>query len=304
VPVGEWYPGYTQHDLAVFEAFRHAAPEPSPGFVTDWIGVRTRTSSLWNDARTFGQVQALPIPGDFFEAVEWIGFLKSVLSARDRYVAMELGAGWGPWLVAGAVAGRLCGIERFSLLGVEADPGRFDLMIQHFKDNGLEPEHHRLLCAAVGAEVGRARWPRIWDAANAAGARPVRYVEAGRDLVDTADAAYMRGAMDNFVEVEILPFDTLLHYEPIWDLVHLDVQGWEVALCRACVKTLTERVRWLVAGTHTRKLDGDLVEIMFQAGWVLENEKPTRFSFDRARETLQSMGSVDGIQVWRNPTLL
>lgn len=304
VSFGEWYPGYTQQDLAVFDAFQNAAPQSAPGFVTNFIGVRTRTSSLWNDARALdGQVQGLPVPGDFFEAIEWIGVLKSVLSARDRFVAMELGAGWGPWLVASAVAARLRGIESTSLLGVEADPGRFDLMMQHFKDNGLEPEHHRLLCAAVGTEAGKARWPRIWDPANAGGARPVRYVGAGRDVLDVGDAAYMRGAIDDFVDVEILPFDTVLNYEPVWDLVHMDVQGWEAALCRVCVKTLTGRVRWLIAGTHSRKLDGDLLEVMFQAGWILENEKPTRFVFDRERETLQSMGNVDGVQVWRNPAL-
>jgi hypothetical protein len=156
VPLGEWYPGYTQPDLAVFDSFRHAAPQAAPGFVTNFIGVRTRTSSLWNDAKALdGQVQ-----------------------------------------------GR---------------PGRFQLMVQHFKDNGPEPANHRLLCAAVGAEAGKARWPRICDPANAAGARPVRYTHVRGSVIDAADAAYMSGAMNDFVEVEILPFDTLLNYEQAWD---------------------------------------------------------------------------------------
>jgi hypothetical protein len=126
VVVGESYPGYTPEDLAVFDAFRHAAPQPAPGFVTDFLGVRMRTSSLWNEAKYMdGRVEGLPIPQSFFaEAIEWIGLLKSVLSARERFVAMELGAGWGSWLVGGAVAGRLRGINAVRLLGVQADPGR------------------------------------------------------------------------------------------------------------------------------------------------------------------------------------
>jgi FkbM family methyltransferase len=216
---------------------------------------------------------------------------------------MELGAGWGPWLVAGAVAAGLRGIEAVRLLGVEADPGRLDLMVQHFKDNGLKPEQHRLFCAAVGVQAGKARWPRICDPANAGGARPVRYTDGRTETLDSADAAYMRDAMGDFVDVEILPFEALLNYEPVWDLVHIDVQGWEGELCRACVKTLVEKVRWLIVGTHSRKLDGDVLETMFRAGWVLENEKPTRFAFNRDRGALELMTLIDGTQVWRNPAL-
>ena len=297
---GEVYAGYSAADLWLFDRFADAKPRPAAGFVTDFIGTRTRTTSLWDAARALdGQVMGRPVPHDLFEAIEWVGLLKAVMSARGgRFAMMELGAGWGPWLAAGSVAARLRGIQDLHLMGVEADPGRFALMQQHFRDNGLDPAAHRLIAAAVGVEAGAARWPRIADPANAGGARPVREANAA---LDPADAAYMQGALDDFVEVEIVPLAGLLAEQQTWDLVHIDVQGWEAKLCAGCVGPLSERVRWLVVGTHSRVIDGQVIETLHAAGWVLENEKPTRFTFDPARPSLDSMAEVDGAQIWRNP---
>jgi len=299
---GEIYAGYSASDMWVFDPFSHVRPEPKPGFVTDFLGTRTRTSSLWDTVRNLdGQVMGRPVPHDLFEAVEWVGLLKAVASARDgRFAVMELGAGWGPWLVAGARAARLRGLADLRLLGVEADPGRFALMRQHFLDNDLDPEAHTLICAAVGVEKGHARWPRIADPANAGGARPVRE-DKGR--LDQGDEAYMQGAMEDFIDVEIVPLKDLLSREPVWDLVHIDVQGWEAKLCAGCVEPLQAHVRWLVIGTHSRLIDGEVIDILHDAGWVLENEKPTRFHFDTAQSSLELMTEVDGVQVWRNPRL-
>jgi FkbM family methyltransferase len=302
VTPGEVYQGYSAADLWVFDLFSDARPEPAPGFVTDFLGTRTRTSSLWDAARAFdGQVMSRPVPHDLFEAIEWIGLLKAVASARGgRFAMMELGAGWGPWLAAGAVAARHRGIASLKLLGVEADPGRFALMQQHFRDNGLDPEAHRLICAAVGVEAGHARWPRIGDPANAGGARPVRQEGVG---LDAADTAYMQGQLDDHVEVRIVPLAGLLEQEPVWDLVHVDVQGWEATLCSGAIEALNTRARWLIVGTHSRVLDGRMIDILHTAGWVLENEKPTRFQYEAQQPSLELMTQVDGAQIWRNPRL-
>jgi FkbM family methyltransferase len=297
---GEIYAGYSDEDMWVFDVFADAAPAGEPGFVTDFIGTRTRTTSLWDEVRHLdGQVMERPVPHDLFEAIEWVGLLKAVATAGDeRFTMMELGAGLGPWLSAAAVAARHRGIRDLRLLGVEADPGRFELMRQQFVDNDLDPDDHRLICAAVGVEPGSARWPRIADPANASGARPVR--ESG-GVLDQADADYMQGAVAEYIDVTIVPFADLLEREGLWDLVHVDVQGWEATLCRACIDLLTARVRWMVVGTHSRAIDGQVIEILLDAGWILENEKPTRFRFDPSIPSLDQMTEVDGVQVWRNP---
>ena len=300
---GEIYAGYSADDMWLFASFANPNARAEPGYVLDFMGTRTRTSTLWNSARVFdGQVMARPVPHDLFEAIEWVGLLKAVVTAQPNcFVMMELGAGWGPWLAAGAVACRSRGLHDVRLLGVEADPGRFALMQTHLADNGVPPDAQTLICAAVGVEAGNARWPRIGDPANAGGARPVRQAASG---LDVADAAYMGRAIEEFIEVEIVAFDSLLVREPVWDLVHIDVQGWEAKLCAGSIDLLSRRVKWLVVGTHSRVLDGETLGILHAAGWRLENEKPTRFRFDPTKPTLESMAEVDGAQVWRNPRLV
>ncbi len=290
--------GYEPADLEIFERFRPEPAPPEPGFVVDFLNVRTRISSLWEAARHLdGQRTGLPVPCDHHaEAIEWIGLLRAAAEARDAYVAMELGAGFGPWLVAGAAAARHRGITEIRLCGVEADPDHYASLRRHLADNGLDPDAHALHNAAVGAVAGTARWPKASDPVNDWGMRPARDDDA-------ADAGYLGGRLDRFVDVQILAAADLLRAEPRWDLVHVDVQGWEAEVLAACGPELDARAHRLVVGTHSRKLDGDVLALLHGRGWMLENEKPTRFTHDPAAPTLESMASMDGTQVWRNPRL-
>ena len=298
------YPGYTPQDLAVLDEFNITHPAPTPGFVTDFIGSRSRTASLWDGVEHLdGQVLPQPVPADYHaETIEWIGMLKSVLAARRCFAAMELGAGMAPWLVASATAARLRGIHDIHLTGVEGDPGRFELMVQHLRDNGIDPDQHTLLQAAVGVTDGVAKWPRLPDPRNAAGARPLRQEGTSGTHPNEDDARYLRDMnRGRMIEVTVVSLESLLSRLPFWDLVHIDVQGSEHELCQACTQVLTDRVRYLVVATHSRKIDGDMVDTMWRAGWILENEKPARFTFDKNESSLERMGTHDGTQVWRNP---
>jgi FkbM family methyltransferase len=299
------YAGYEPEHLAVFDAFEAAAPQPRAGFVTDFHGSRARIASLWNGVEHLdGAVLPKPIPGDYHaEAVEWIGVLKSVLAGKRSFIAMEVGAGMGPWLVAGAVAARLRGVHTIRLTGVEADPGRFALLRRHLLDNGFEPDQHTLIQAAVGVQGGTAQWPYLADPRNHAGARPVGTAIRNTMATESTESDYDGTNTRKVIDIAIVPFADLLKNETRWDLVHVDVQGDECDLCRTCSELLSQRVRYLVVGTHSRKLDGELLEIMFKAGWVLEHEKPTRFVYDMSRESLEVMTTHDGTQVWRNPRL-
>ena len=96
----------------------------------------------------------------------------------------------------------------------------------------------------------------------------------------------------------------LLQKEDFWDLVHMDIQGGEGDLCRECIDVLSERVRRVIVGTHSRALDGAVMSTFHAAGWSLENEKPTIFHWADKAETLEHLAVVDGVQVWHNATLL
>src|SRR5438270_860236 len=92
---------------------------------------------------------------------EWLGLLSAVEEASDTMVAVELGAGWGPWLVAAHVAARQRGIHDIHLIGVEACKEHADWMRQHFIDNDIEPDRHNLIYGAIGPEDGTAWFPMI-----------------------------------------------------------------------------------------------------------------------------------------------
>jgi len=292
------YLGYTADDLKVFEHFKDPNARPEAGFITDVMGIKTRMSSLWESVQHLdGKLAGHPVPGSYHaEAVEWIGLLKSVLSASSRYTAMELGAGYGPWIVAGAVLARLRGIREIHLCGVEADPHHFQFMRQHLVDNGFDPAQHDLHQAAVGPENGEAGWPTTEDSSGEAfwGFRPIP--EEGGD--------YMGRSFEQTHRVKVMAIDGLVRSRPEWDMIHIDIQGGEYEVCRVGMADLGERAKRVIIGTHSRKIDGDLVELFIQHGWILEHEKPTKFAFRPNPPSLEAMMTVDGTQCWRNPRLL
>ena len=291
------FSGYRLSDLTIFEEFRPKDIAATPGFVTDYIGSKTRMSILWDGVAALdGHLCGIPNPVDYFaHATEWLGTLKAVRSAGRSFSAMELGAGVGPWISAAGVAAHHRGIQDIFLLGVEADEARFADMRTNLADNGLTAT---LLQAAVGVSDGLARWPRLKDPRNDAGGRPLR-VDGAK--INDEDLKYRGDREEESVEIKVVSFGSLLERRKLWDLIHIDVQGTEDELCAAFSRQLTERVRWMVIGTHSRKLDGDVMNLLFRAGWHLEHEVPSRIIYRDGASSLIACTTHDGTQVWRNP---
>lgn len=288
----EPHPALSRQDMGVFGRFPHAGGEGEPGFIRDFLGVRTSTRYSPTFAPHDGKVFDVPLKADFHaEAPEWLGLLKSVLSAGSRYRILEIGAGYGPWLAAGHAAARRRGIDDILLYGLEADPGRYIFLQEHMAQNGVDPAVCRLINAAIGTADGTIPWPVSADAAADYGSRPL-----------DADGQDYRGhAHARVIDLPMLGLTGLLGREPFWDLVHVDIQGLETDVCRSALEALDAQVRWLVIGTHSRKIDGDLLEMFWRHGWVLEHEQPSRFNFSRNARNLEAMTVADGAQVWRNP---
>jgi FkbM family methyltransferase len=169
-------------------------------------------------------------------------------------------------------------------------------MRQHFRNNGLDPDAHTLLNAAVGAKPGTAHWPKVPKPVNEWATRPAREN-------DVLDLAYDGCRLAHSVEIPVLPIVELVEREPRWDVVHLDLQGWEGEVCGAAADVMDRRVHRLVVGLHSRRLEGEVLALFYSRGWVLENEKPTRFIYAPSAPTIENMTVLDGIQVWRNPRL-
>ena len=273
---------------AVLAAFPACTGPGTEGFFTDFIGTRTRCSYLPDSyASASGIVEGPPGTESFglHEPAEWEGTLRSVLEAGSRFVAVELGAGWGPWLVAGARAAGLRGITDMHLAGVEGASGHYSYLLQHFRDNGIDPAAYTLLHAVVGVEDGMARFPKL----------DVPSADWG------AHASYGGGqATEQFDEVPSVSIATLLSKLPPVDLLHCDVQGAEADVLTAAAGVLSDRVRRIVVGTHSRTIEDRLMTAFSADGWMLEHESPCRF-MQGATGALHLLN--DGTQVWRNARL-
>ncbi len=295
--------GFEEAELDLLDNLRVADQTGEPGFITEPYGIRTRIASLWPDMAQYdGHVAGLPYPANWhWEASEWLAVMRSALQAQDRYRIMELGAGWGPACVAGSFLARSRGIADTRATALEGDDHHYATIRQHFEDNGFNPDDQVLMNAAVGVHSGVAKWPVTDDHAAEYGNRPLDAVQDETGADTTHD--YLGRDIQRTRDVTVVPFRALLMAETFWDLVHIDIQGGELAICSDAIELMNECVGRICLGIHSRKLDGDLFDLFWKAGWVLEGEVPTRFNFNRAAESQEAMTAVDGNQVWRNPRL-
>lgn len=97
----------------------------------------------------------------------------------------------------------------------------------------------------------------------------------------------------------MVPLSDLMRSKSHVDLLHMDIQGGEADLIASSLKLLTERVRYLVVGTHSRQIEGAIFDVLLDAGWKLEIERPAVLSLADKSPVV----TVDGVQGWRNSAI-
>jgi FkbM family methyltransferase len=244
----------------------------TPEFYYDFLGARTRVSYVplpkWAEGHLFG----IPEAGKPFlhTREEWMGLLTAVKEASRSIVVVELGAGWGPWLVAAHAAARHRGIHDIHLIGVEGCKEHVGSMRQHFIDNDIPPECHSLILAAIGPQDGIAWFPDIDPRTN--WGQPAHYHPT-----------------PNMHTLDCISLPTLLQNHPRVDFIHCDIQGGESEVLPAAIDTLDAKVRRIVVATHSPGHDETMLALFRAHGWTLEAKEdwivPER----------------DGTQVWSNP---
>ena len=61
-------------------------------------------------------------PGHNEELFEWLSMLGAVFNAREQFVMLELGAGYGRWGILAALAAKAIGIKHVRVRLIEAEP--------------------------------------------------------------------------------------------------------------------------------------------------------------------------------------
>jgi FkbM family methyltransferase len=274
---------------------RHKAPREElqayPGCFTNWLGLVTDASMFGSFNEINGKIYAdIPTGGDgvYGGYPEYASFLTAIeqTSGRDTFTAVELGAGWGPWISgAGKVCSRL-GFNKVKLVGVEADEEKCRLMAEHMARNRLNAT---ILKGAAWKEDAMLKFPSIHRQDHGAAAS------------ESAELKDYRGFDQTYVDVPGLSLNTICKDLGVIDYMHWDIQGAELELALCNPSLLNERVRFLFIGTHSRPIEGRLIEFFYKNQWDLLYQNPCSFEYNRHTPSIEGMTRSDGELFLRNP---
>jgi FkbM family methyltransferase len=204
---------------------------------------------------------------------------------------VEAGAGYGRWLVSAACALRALGRStRTHLIAIEAEPTHFKMISEHFRHNGVDPQAHTLIEAAVAARDGETHFivgsPREWY---------------GQAIVP--EGFRMEAYPDScVVKLPTVSLRTVLRDLGTVDLLDTDIQGAEADAIPAAIDVLTQKVKRAVIATHSRDIHRRVRRAFRQAGWRCLADHG--WGFTKSERTI--FGPItfgDGVQHWVNPTL-
>jgi|SRR5579883_279996 len=277
----------------IFEKFRPFEGVVQPGFTVDFAGVLiderffAPRGPFTYENPTFVRTGRPPCTGDGY--FDLIAVFEAIDRACGQFVMMELGAGYGYWLSQGAAGARQRGLPT-QLIGVEAEPDHFRMMVQHLRNNGIPAAQHRLLHAAVAPTDGEVYFatgqPHTWWGQMIVSGRRHRTPGIKREKI---------------VRIPAISLNTLLKDLAHVNVLHMDVQGVELAVLSSGFAQVTSKVMTAIVGTHSAEIEAGLRSLFGGAGW-----RPV-YDFARDRVNATPFGDVpfeDRLQVWENPRLL
>ncbi len=244
----------------VFGRFQPWRGFVAAGFHPNFLGQMTDVSFVagWADEERMKDRQAtLGYPGISEETFEWQLLLSAVLEARGQFVMVEVGAGFGRWLVSSVCALRCARPEiPFRLVAIEAEPQHFAWIGKHFRDNGIDPAAHRLIQAAVSGHDGHELFM-------------IGHSEQwyGQNIV--AGSAERRSGFPDAraTRVDCLSVPTVLADLGRVDLMDFDIQGAERTAIPVGIEAMTRQVKRVFVETHGSDIH-QIVELCFRShGW-------------------------------------
>jgi FkbM family methyltransferase len=257
----------------------------------DYWAFQKETRALY-DRERFENFSAPAIDDNI---LDWLILLEALVEARGEFTMAALGAGWGRWLVAGAFAARQCENLRVRLIGVEAEPTHFQWMLEHFRDNQIDPAEHDLVEAAVSGTSGEA-----WFYFGKADSWYGQSIIPGDRLAPGIDSQEIEYNGERARRVRTVDLhDLTAKYRRI-DYVHMDVQGAELDFLSSRPGILDEKVKRVLVGTHSNAIEEGLRKLFSGLGWHCQYDIPLNGSV-RVNDVEFELG--DGVQVWINPAL-
>jgi hypothetical protein len=274
----------------IIEAHVNHDRAPVPGHYVNFLGVAIPTRVMPHIEHKGDQLDNIPIPTNFHaDMAEWAAVLRAVDLARRGFTMVELGCGWGCWMNNTGVAARARGLS-IHVVGIEGDEKHLEFARETFEANRISHDEYTLFRGIAAATTGYALFPHRQDE-DRWHAEPIFGVSEAESERAVAGGAYDR--------LKMIPLSELIGDRGKVDLVHMDIQGGEADLVEQTLELLSGTVAYLVIGTHSRSIEGRLIDILIEEGWVLEVERPGIFQIVNGRPVT----TIDGVQGWRNPRI-
>jgi hypothetical protein len=263
--------------------------KPTAGVLTNFIGTRIKPQIHPEVLEKLaGKLEGPPDPGNWHaDIAEWAAALRSVRQAKGTYRIVELGCGWGCWLVNMGVAARQSGLA-VDLIGVEGNHLHLGNADETLRLNGFGDSEFTLLHGIAAPREGKALFPNPDTKNSVWNGEAVFYPDA---------KTLKRAQADRDVQVlDCYPLSKLGEGAVI-DLLHIDIQGAEVEYMRGNLEGANTYVKRVLIGTHSRSIEGALMDLFLDAGWKMEMERPALTPLHRGMPVTK----IDGVQMWANP---
>lgn len=290
------------------------------GFLVSFSGAIFRREFLPEaSVRDFGlgsDQNDVPLNQDY---LGWLDLLDAVaMCDGTSFTVAELGAGCGIWMLnAASLVRARHPAKAIRLIGTEAEPSHFEFLLQAVRDNGFNPDDHRLVMAALGSHTGLV-WFYIGEASEWYGQSvvpsehvqsmlsknglPTSYVPSKEGEILETSLVYpnRRNVCRKAISVRMMSLDDLIGDVDGVDFLHADLQGAELDVIDASRDLLDAKVRIAHIGTHSTEIEEGLRSTFGSLGWQKRWDFPRKSHSDTPFGTL-TFG--DGVQSWLNPRL-
>ena len=204
---------------------------------------------------------------------EWISILETIVES-DAFVMLDLGAGYGRWGInALAACQRLFDKKNGEpfVICVEADPVRFNLMIDAFELNGFGSESYDLL--NVGARDVRTKGAII-DDPLAFGAYIMPLTDDVVADIEKNNVKKLYGAdgtrysvVDMWSGAEIVEYAA--KKRGYIDIINMDIQGNEINMLVNHMDSINKFAKHMHISTHEQHNEERMYDILIENGWSI-----------------------------------
>lgn len=272
---------------SIFSRFDRVAATQDGEFFQNFMGLRVRKAwdcpvSVVQDGVGFtsgasadnAQDPTLPsrLSEDYYE---WISLLEAIADAKDQFVMIDLGAGYGRWALNGLLAVKCLKPSKdlkSMVFAVEADRTRFDWMAEAFRINNIPAEDYELIKAGISDRNETAvmvTGPHEFGASVLQLDKSVsEYIEKNNvEVINAAEGGQLQ-TVKTIPLIDIVGRAASLHR--VIDFVDMDIQGAEVPAVPSAIALMNNCVKRMHISTHNPLQEEILYNTLISNGWAIK----------------------------------